>query len=145
MALFKVQVKEDIFRLLFFRDCVSEFLGSFFMVLFVAFLMVSLNTELYKPNTFQAGVTMGLNIFILIEAFGPISCHINPTVSFAWCLSGRITVFRGKAPRRYSMQYSTFNNPIASLNKEMPRQCIFLNEYKHDKRLQLCIPMPYKV
>ena len=92
-----IKVREDVCRLIFFRDLCSEFLGSFFMVLFVAFLMVNLNEEVYQPSTLHAGITMGLNIFILIEALGPISgCHINPAVSLAWCLSGRISVVRGK-------------------------------------------------
>ena len=81
----------------FYRDLVSEAMVSCYLVMYVTFSMVTLNSEIYLLSMTHAGIMVGFLIYLLIEGYGPISgAHMNPSVSFAHWLSGRITLVRGK-------------------------------------------------
>ena len=86
----------EIRSLLFWRDVCVEVIGTFYMMVFVTFSMVSLDKDIYKPTTPLVGLMVGLVIFLLIEAYRPISGgHLNPCVSFAAAIMKRISVVRG--------------------------------------------------
>ena len=92
----EVQDFREIRSLLFWRDVLAEVTATFYMMVFVTFSMVSLDKDIYKPSTPLVGLMVGLVIFLLIEAYRPISGgHLNPCVSFAAAIMKRISVIRG--------------------------------------------------
>ena len=87
----------EIKSLVFWRDVFAEVTATFYMMVFVTFSMVSLDKDIYKPSTPLVGLMVGLVIFLLIEAYRPISGgHLNPCVSFAATITKRIGVIRGE-------------------------------------------------
>lgn len=75
------------------KKCFSEFLGTAVLVSFGCGAIVT--ESVASPNTIlNVALAFGLTLTVLIASIGPISgCHINPAVTLALMLSGRITVF----------------------------------------------------
>jgi glycerol uptake facilitator-like aquaporin len=86
----------EVKTLTFWRDVISEFMVSFFMLIYVTLAMVTLNSELYQIDMMHMGIMVGFMIFLLIEGYGPVSGLMNPSTTLAHCLSSRISLIRGK-------------------------------------------------
>ncbi|KAK2141327.1 hypothetical protein LSH36_1120g00019 [Paralvinella palmiformis] len=79
----------------FYRDLFVEMLISSLLLLFITFSLTSISADLYRPSTTHIGLMVGFVIYLLIEGNGHLSgAHMNPVVTFAYCLDGRITCVR---------------------------------------------------
>ena len=78
-----------------FRKCVAECLGTFVLVLFGCGTACAVNCAGTAPNAayLMTALAFGLVIVAMAYSIGNISgCHINPAVSIAMLVSGKMTV-----------------------------------------------------
>ncbi len=75
----------------------AEIMASFCLLMVVTFSLTTFSQPLYSPTTTHIGLMAGFTIYLLIEAFGPISgANMNPAITLAMMLAGRISFIRGK-------------------------------------------------
>ena len=76
----------------------TEIICTFFLLLYITFNSVSLDTNTYMPSATHAGLTLALVVPLMIEAFGPISgCYMNLGITFGAFLKRRMSVVRCKS------------------------------------------------
>lgn len=78
-----------------FRKCVAECLGTFVLVLFGCGTACAVHCMGTEPNAayLMTALAFGLVIVAMAYSIGNISgCHINPAVSIAMLVSGKMTV-----------------------------------------------------
>ena len=93
----KMKFFEELTRVCFWRDVVTEMICTFLLLLYISFTGTTLDSSVHTPSGTHGGLTLALTVPMLIEAFGPISgCYMNIGITFAAFLRRRMTVVRCK-------------------------------------------------
>jgi len=72
-----------------------ELICSALLVMFICMVLVTNNTEVYKPNITHAGLMIGFVVFLLIEGYGPYSgANMNTAVTLSLVLMQQISIAR---------------------------------------------------
>ncbi len=84
----------------FWRDIVAEGIATFFLVSVQCALPLTWDWTVAPTNdaTYATliGVGMGFVVLVLAETFGELGgANMNPAVSFALCLGGKLTFTKG--------------------------------------------------
>lgn len=77
------------------KKCIAEFIGTFVLVFFACGTAAVVGCVGLEPNTayLLTALAFGLVIVAMAYSIGNVSgCHINPAVSIAMLLSGKMTV-----------------------------------------------------
>lgn len=77
-----------------FKKCLAEFIGTFVLVLFGCGTAVAVSCSLANlPGYLLTALAFGLVIVAMAYSIGNVSgCHINPAVSIAMFISGKMTL-----------------------------------------------------
>jgi len=80
----------DIWRML-----IAEYVGTLFLVLFGCASCVDGWADQYSPSMVQVALAFGVTIATMAQSIGHVSgCHINPAVSTAMMITGKMSVVR---------------------------------------------------
>ncbi len=80
-----------------YKDLAAEAMLSTCLLFIVNFSTTTFNPDIYFPTTTHIGLMAGFTIYLLVEGFAHISgANMNPAISYAQMLVGRISAIRGK-------------------------------------------------
>lgn len=89
--------KDEVRSAPFWRDVFGEILASFYLMSIQCTINLGWGRTIVKGSDMQNNLAMGGGIFVLIEGFGQYGgAHMNPAVSIAFLVDGRITLLRSK-------------------------------------------------
>lgn len=91
------KLKEECRSASFYRDVAGEVVSSFYLMSIQCAIVLGWGDPVVKGSLLQAYLAIGCAIFVLIEAFGQYGgAFMNPAVTVAFLLDGRISIFRSK-------------------------------------------------
>ena len=86
----------ELCSVLFWRDALAEFCGTWFLLVFLTSNQIDY-FDWFRPTPTHVGLVQGLTLFVMIEALSHISGgHINTGVTFVAVLRRQISVIKGK-------------------------------------------------